>query len=461
MSTSIGPNYDPTSTAAALAQAYMSGRQDIVTAQTKQASATASALLDLQSAISAYQSSLATLTGLNKTMFAQSATFSDTTIGSATASTSAAPGTYSFFVEQLATASQVSYGGLTDTPAAGGTLGVQLGGSTAFTVDLAAADTDANGTLTTRELAAAINGNAANTSLVSDAVATVNGVDQLILTAKNTGASSQVTLDASMVADPTLQAALSATPTQMVAAQDAVVWLGPQNTGTRIQQASNTFTNISGVSMTFTHAQAAGAAPVTLTVAADNSATTANVQAFIDAYNKLKKAVDGMVDPGDPSKGAASGVFAHDGGIRTLRDRLVNLLRPAGTTSLAAYGILAARDGSLSLDSARLTKQLAVDPHGLDTLIGSSSISAPSGIAGSLNTYLNGWSNSLNGQIKQREDANSRLQSDLTSRQAMLDKQYDSAYQRYLMQFTQLQTLQSRMASNTSMFDAMFGNNKS
>ncbi len=459
MSTTIGPTYDPTSTATALAQKYTSAMQEILTAQMQQADAADKGLSDLESALTAYQGTLESLTGLNKTMLNVGASFSDTSVGSASATSGATAATYNFFVEQVATASQVSYGGLADSPAAGGTLGIQLGGSTAFTVNLATADADANGTLTTRELAAAINGNAANTSLVTAAVVTVNGVDQMILTAKNTGAASAVTLDASAVADPTLQGALSnpANVQQMVTAKDAIVWLGAQTTGTKIQQASNTFTNIAGVKMTFTHAQASGAAPVTLTVGTDGAGTTANVQAFVDAYNKLKSAVDAMVSSGDPAKGTSGGVFAGDGGIRALRDRLVSLMRPSGGASLAAYGIIAARDGTLSLDSARLSRQLAVNPTGLDTLIGSASASAPSGIAGSLDTFLKGWSDLTGGQVKKRQDVNSRLHRTLTDRQSQLDDQYNAAYQRYLMQFTQLQALQSQMASNSSMFDALFG----
>jgi flagellar hook-associated protein 2 len=463
MSTSIGPTYDPTSTATALAQKYTSSLQEILTAQTQQANAVDKGLADLESALLAYQGSLESLTGLNKTMLAIGAGFSDTSVGSASASASAMPGTYNFFVEQIATASQVSYGGLADSTASGGTLGIQLGGSTAFTVNLATADADANGTLTTRELAAAINGNAANTSLVSAAVVTVNGVDQMILSAKNTGASSAVTLDTSAVADATLKGALSnaANIQQMVVAKDAIAWLGAQTTGTKIQQASNTFTNIAGVKMTFTHAQASGAAPVTLTVGNDSGATTANVQAFVDAYNKLKSAIDAMVDAGDPSKGQAGGVFSGDGAVRVLREHLVSLMRPAGSTSLAAYGIIAARDGTLSLKADRLTRQLAADPTGLDTLIGSASTSAPSGIAGSLDTFLKGWSDMSGGQVKKRQDVNGNLHKALADRQAQLDGQYNAAYQRYLLQFTQLQALQSQMASNSSMFDALFGNNKS
>lgn len=77
MATSIGPSYDPASTAAALAESYVSARQGILTTQSQRATAAASALTKLKSAISAYQTSLLSLSS-TKTMLTRSATFSST-----------------------------------------------------------------------------------------------------------------------------------------------------------------------------------------------------------------------------------------------------------------------------------------------------------------------------------------------------------------------------------------------
>ncbi|MCE3606131.1 flagellar filament capping protein FliD [Massilia sp. P8910] len=455
----IGNTYDPATTAAGLATNYTSARQSILSAQTKQASSAAAALTSLRSAISGYQSSLLSLTS-GKTMLSQAASFSNTAIGTASAGVNATAGSYSFFVERIATANQVSYNGLADSAADGGTLGIDLGGAPGFSVNLATANTDANATLTPREIAAAINAEPTNNGRVSASIVTVNGVTQLMLTSKTTGAAGNISLNTAAVNNAGLKAALDdpLNAKQVVTGQDALVWLGAQGTGTAITQASNVFTNVDGVTMTFTKAQAPGDAPVTLTVASDNAATVAKVQKFVDDYNKLKGVIDTMVAPGDPSKSAAPGVFANDGGVRVLQTRMVSMLRGVnGADSLAAYGIVATRDGSLSLNATRLTSQLAVSPKGLDTLIGSSVNGSSSGIAGNLDGYLKEWSSITDGQLKQRLEQNSKLQTTLTKRQDQLDKQYDSAYKRYLTQFTQLQTLQSRMASNSSMFDALFG----
>jgi flagellar hook-associated protein 2 len=457
------PTYDPVSTATALAQKYTAGAQQSIDDRTKLDNTVNGGLSSLSSALGSFQSALSGLTSVGKTMLTQSADLSDTSYGSATANAQAAPGNYSFFVEQLATSSQVSYNNLTDSAATAGTLGIKMGGAPAFSVNMATADTDGNGTLTVREVAAAINKAAGNNSLVSAAVVTVGATQQLLLTAKNTGAASAITLDTSGMNAGAWNAALSnpANYNQVAAAQDAVVWLGAQATGTRIQQASNTFTNVAGVKITFSKAQANGASPLTLAVATDSSGTKQNVQAFIDAYNKLKTTLDKMVDAGDPASGQGGGVFVHDTGIRALRNSIVSLLRPAAGNSLAAYGITATRDGVLSLNADQLTKKLATDPAGLDTLIGNTSVGAPSGIAGSLDSFIKQWNSSVNGKIKQRQDEIAKDQKDLGNRQAALDVQYHSAYQRYLLQFTQLQTLQGQMSTNVTMFDALFGSSTS
>jgi flagellar hook-associated protein 2 len=429
-------------------------------------------LTQLGSAISAFQTSLASLAGLGKSVLAQSATVSDSTVATATAKSSAADGSYSLFVQSLATAGQVSYNNLSDGATPGGTLTVKLANeststSTAsFDVDLSSvADTDHDGKLSIREVAAAINSASGNTGLVSAGVVTIptsTGTDtRLVLTSKNTGVANTISLDASGVTgDATLQSGLG-NRTIVTAAQDATVLLGGK-TGTPITQGSNTFTNIDGVSFTISRAQSSTENPFTLTVANDSSATTANAQAFVDAYNKLKSTIDKMLDPGDPTSNKAAGAFAADSGVKALQSQLVNLLRPSvGGLSLASYGITATRDGTLQLDSTRLAKQLAANPDGLDQLMGSASAGSSTGVLGGLNTYLTLWSDSATGQIRVRTDANTKLQSDLSKRQDDLNAKYDAAYQRYLKQFTALQTLQATMNNNVSIFNAVFGTDKS
>jgi len=455
------PVYDPVTTATALAEKYVAARRDLLASQTRIAAATERGLTDLGAAISAFQTSLAALTGTGKSMYAQSATFSDADIGSGTASPTAAPGTYAFFVEKLAASSQVAFSGLKEDTGVGGELVIEMGGAPAFKVNMTTADSDGNGKLSPRELAAAINSAPGNASKVTASIITTGTTSELVLTAKATGENTKITINTSGITSPANSSLVAAKGTMrtLVKAQDAVIRIGTED-GTAVTQGSNTFTNVDGVSMTFTKAQATGAPPVSITVGQDLAKTTANVQSFIDAYNKLRTSLAKLTFAGDPEANSAAGIFANDGGVRALQDRLVSVMRPLSGSSLASFGIIAAKDGTLELRSDRLKSQLALDPNGLDKLVGSTSAASPSGIANELEKYLKVWSDSANGQIAKRKSATQELQSTQRDREALIDQQFDAAYKRYLGQFTQLQTMQSIMNSNVSLFDALFGNDK-
>lgn len=455
------PTYDPVTTAAALAEKYVAARRDILTSQTRIATATERGLTDLGTALSSFQASLMALTGTGKTLYAQSVTFSDAAIGTGTATAFAAPGTYSFFVKQLATSSQVAFAGLKDDTGVSGELIVKMGGDEAFKISMTAADADKNGTLTPRELAAAINGAPGNASRITASVITTGTTSELVLTAKGTGGNTKITLDTSNITPPAKSSLVAANGSMrtLVTAQDAIIHVGSE-AGTQITQSSNTFTNVDGVTMTFTKAQAAGSAPISITVGQDSASTIANVQSFVDAYNKLWTALTKLTDSGDPASGTAAGIFATDGGVRALQDRLVSLMRPMGGNTLASFGIVATKDGTLELSSDRLKSQLAINPNGLDKLIGSASAAGANGIANELNNYLKVWNDAANGQITKRKSATQDLQSSLKDREALIEQQYNAAHKRYLGQFTQLQTMQNIMNSNVSLFDALFGNDK-
>ena len=466
ITTNASNTYDPTASAQALTDKYTADLQARITEQTKAATATSAGLTSMKMALNNFTSSLLSLTN-GKTMVAQGATLSNTAVGSATATATAAAGTYSLFVEKVATSNQISLGSIGGNaiPASGdGTLKIKLANNTDFTVDLSTANSDGDQTLSAKEIAAAINAEPKNNSRVTASVITIGGVPQLVLTSNVSGEEGALSIDGSAMADGDLKTALAVKPKQLVEAQDAVIWIGGKPADTsdlsnRVKQSSNTFSNIDGVKMTFTKAQADGDAPITLTVALDTSATATNAQSFVDAYNKLKAVLDGLTDPGDPASSKAAGAFSTDSGVRVLRDQLVRTLRETASGALATFGITAQRNGTLALDTTKLAAAVKANPTGLDKAIGNNSASAPSGIAGKLDKFVEIWTSS-NGQLAQRETSVAKLQKTLTERQAKFETDYTTMYNRYKAQFTELQILQERMAQTTSMFDALFGDDK-
>lgn len=447
---------DPTSMASQLANLYVASAQKQLTTQSQAAQSTSTALTKLQSALSAFETALGGLASRGTGVVQRSATLSGagTAITAAKATAQAAPGSHQLFVEQVATVHQVAFEDLPAVPVAlGGPLVVQLGDGTSFSVDLTMADQNSDGTISHAEIARAINTAEDNGGKVVASTVTSGSQTHLVLSAGSSGAAGAFTLDASGLPDGALKTALSG-GRQLVAAQDAVVWLGAQGTGIRLQQASNTFTAIEGVTLTLGQPMASGSAPATLTVANDNSATAEKLQGFVTAYNALEKALDELTAYG--KDGAASAVFASDTGVRNLRTRLDNALRlEVGGVRLMDFGIKTSRDGSISLDSAKLDKALAANPDKLDTLFGNTGLTTASGVLGALQTVADSWTDTSNGQIKRRQDSVQVTQKRITQRQDRLELQYENAYQRYLAQFTQLQNLQSQMSETSNLFSSL------
>jgi flagellar hook-associated protein 2 len=440
---------DPVTTATQLATAYTQAAQKQLTTQTQTAQKESTALNTLRSALSAFDSTLTTLS-LSKGLKQFTASFNNSGIATATTTSKAQAGSYQFHVEQLATAHQVVFEDLPAVPVAmGGPITVQLQDGSSFNVNLVAADSDSNGTISQSEIARAINQANGNSGKVVASVVSSGGQTQLLLSSGQTGAGGEITINASSLPAGALQDAFNA-PRELTAAQDAVVWLGGQG-GVRMQQASNTFNSIEGVSLTFTRAMTASESPLTLTVSDDTSGTASNVESFIKAYNTLRTALDTLTKAG--GENSTGGVFASDAGIRALGSKLNNLLRTEyDGISLTELGVKADRNGQLSLDKTRLEKALLADPAALDKVFGKASASAPTGLLGGLGKYLDQWTTSGSGQIAKRQNSIQILQKNLTTRQTRLDAQYDSAYQRYLKQFTQLATLQAQMEQTSGLF---------
>lgn len=440
---------DPVTTATQLATAYTQPLQTQLTTQTQNAQKQSTALSTLRSALSAFDTALLSLSS-SKGLKQFSASFNTSGIATASTTSTAQAGSYQFHVEQLATAHQVVIEDLPAVPVAlGGPITVQLQDGSSFSVNLVAADSDADGTISQSEIARAVNQANDNQGKVVASVVTSGGQTQLLLSSSKTGEAGGITIDASGLPPGSLQDAFNGRR-ELTAAQDAVVWLGGQG-GVRMQQASNTFTSIQGVSLTFTRAMTATEAPLTLTVSDDIAGTAGKVDEFIKAYNTLRTALDSLTKAG--GENSVAGVFASDARLRSLSSKLNTLLRDEyDGVSLTQLGVKADRKGQLTLDKSRLEKALLADPAALDKVFGSASVAAPSGLLGGMSQYLDQWLTSGSGQIAARQNSIQVQQKNLSVRQTRLDAQYDSYYQRYVQQFTQLATLQAQMEQTSGLF---------
>jgi flagellar hook-associated protein 2 len=469
---------DPGSTATKLAGAYTAPARSLLATQANAANATSSALTKLQGGLSTFGTTLGTMSGKGG-MAKMAATVSDDTVASATADAGATPASYGVFVEQVASNHQVA---ITDLPAKqanlAGKITLSLGNGEAFDVLLSSVDVDANGSLSYAEIARAINQANGNDNKVTAMVVTANGQQQLILNSQVSGKEGQISIDSSIEVDGGLRAALSAPPRQMSPARDAVVWLGPQGTGLKIEQSSNTLTAIEGVKLTLKKAQAPGSAPTLLTVSQDGAATKSSVQGFVDSYNALRSSLDaltsvgarakdappkantadGKPDADDSSKsGGAAGPFATDASVMALKDKLSGLLRQTYSGhSLRELGVSADRYGKLSLDASKLDEAMTRQPRILDDVFGKASLKENTGVLGAFNTVIGQWTDASKGFIKQRQESIQVQQKGIGAQQTKLDARYDQMYERYLKQFSALQDTQRQMSETSNQLGSIF-----
>ena len=213
--------------------------------------------------------------------------------------------------------------------------------------------------------------------------------------------------------------------------------------GISITSASNSVSGaIDGVTVNL-----AAAGSTTLTVTRDNSTATDAIQGFVDAYNSYVKTV-GTLSSYDATTGNA-GILLGDTTLNSVQRQIASVLNTKvpgnGIGSLAALGITRSADGTLALDSAKLSSALDADPGAVQDLF-----SGANGYAKRLNTALDGFTDSDGLIAKRQQSLNDSLtslnkqQSDLDARMTVYEKQLRD-------QYTALDTLMSQL-NNTSSY---------
>lgn len=161
--------------------------------------------------------------------------------------------------------------------------------------------------------------------------------------------------------------------------------LGFGDTGNLIQQASDAHVKVDGQDVYSSSNQINGAvsgvtlavsakttSPLTVSVKADAQGLVDKVQAMVTAYNAVISKVHTTAGYG--TTGASVASLSGDSTLRSLTDSLSNTLLStvsSGTNypTLGSLGINLQKDGTLSLDSAKLTKAVTSDSASVISLL--------------------------------------------------------------------------------------------
>ncbi len=451
-----GSNLDLESLLTKLVDAEKTPQQTQITNRKALANATISALGSLKSKLSAFRDAQAKLK--DATFFSgKTASSSDTSLFTVSATGAAAAGNYNVGVINLASANKIASGNFTDpaTTVGNGTLTIGVGGST-FDVTVTAGVND-----TLAGIRDSINSAATNTGVKASILTISDGLggtaSKLVLTANNTGASSQISV-AVTDGDATntdnaglsrlyyLKSDAGSQLSEVSAAQDAKITVD----GFAATSATNQFASvIEGVTITAVKGATDPLNPPTaaLAVAADKTTVQAAVQSFVNSYNDLAKAFSSLTTY---NKDSGAGGLSGDSSLLTIRARVKQILAdpvngaPGDFNSLAFLGIGTNKDGTLSTDNTKLTNALTNRLNDVATLF-----SGSDGVSVKFDALL-GDLVSSSGIFQTRENALNDQLRKLDDQQSALDVRIESFTKRYRAQFTALDTLVTQLNSTGS-----------
>jgi flagellar hook-associated protein 2 len=366
---------------------------------------------------------------------------SDDKFVTATANGTAAPGTYTVEVSQLASA-QRTYSKtfaekntpLTATPT---TLGITVGSE-----DLVPIDVDADDTLET--LASKINSSSAqvNASILS----TVDGY-RLQISGLDTGAENAITFT-----DPS---ALFDLTNHVSTAKDAIAKVD----GFEVHSSSNTMGDaLRGISLVLKDETTA---PITINVSSNNAAVRSKIEEFVSSYNSIVDAINAESSYTGSAKGENR--LAGDSTLRSLQGQLGMMVSSefvglGGTfSSLGQIGVTTDKKGRLSVNSAKLDEALGLDAMGVAKVFAGSTDGSVDGVAGKIETLVDSFIDYSDGVLTAKSNGiNSRISS-ITSaigREELRISKYEDSLR---AQFTAMELMMAKLNSQQSSMANGFG----
>ncbi|WP_421229543.1 lateral flagellar capping protein LafB [Aeromonas jandaei] len=391
-----------------------------------------SAISTLTTKLSSFQTMLKDLNKASN-LQAQKATMSQEGIMTVTSNGKASSGQYNFFVEQLAQSHQVGLSLDSETAPlpADGVFSLTVKGKS-VDIDLASLPAGA----TVKDLVSHIN-NAKDNPGVKATLVRTDGKVNMVLTSKESGKENAITVKYSGDAGSSLGTAV-AKQSEITKAQDAKLQMGGNNPLT-ITSASNKIENVvDGLTLQLTKAQKSGDAPLQVTVEQDKEAVTGSLKKFVDSYNELVDELAKMTSS-DPK---APGALSSDSGVRSLKSMLANSVRdlPNGL-SLSSLGIKTDKTGKLSFNETDFNKALEKDPE----LLGKA-LMGDDGLLKRMSDSLDPYTK-RDGALKGRKSGLEASEKRVNERMEALDRRMNSAYKRYLNQFTTMNQMMQTMGN--------------
>ncbi|CAB5544886.1 flagellar filament capping protein FliD [Stutzerimonas stutzeri] len=360
----LGTGLDIGGMVTAIADAEKAPKQAQIDRLTTKTETSLSAVGTLTSAVETFEASLTALESSSSSFEGLGVQASADGVASATAGAGAVPGSYEVEVISLASSSKVASasleGGASTTFDSGGTLTIDVGDNASYEVQVAP-----GASLT--EIRDAINSQLSATAGISANIITDASGARLVLSSEVTGegtdlyvkgtgdlAALNINVDEDGNHDLTQQSGTGAG--SITLASNASYKID----GLELSSSTNTVTALSGLSIKLT-----AEGTTTLTVAPNTEGLKTSIEAFVSAYNNLITVTNALtrVTTSEDETSTDAGALVGDALVRSLlgsiRNELVQPSTGSGELSvLAQLGVTTNKDGTLSIDDAKLSSAL-------------------------------------------------------------------------------------------------------
>ncbi|MFH1493286.1 MAG: flagellar filament capping protein FliD [Pseudomonadota bacterium] len=416
-----------------------------------------SAFGSLRGAISTLQSASAGLvpaTGTTPTekFTSYKTTVTDTSIASASSSSSAVGGIYSLEVTSLAKAQRLTSGANPSVGSGTRTMTIETGSvaggvgtSGAFTSTSSVGITLDSSVTTLTGVRDAIN--AANAGVTATVV--TSGTDSyLSLTSNQSGTASVMRVTGDVAAlnyDPSTN-----TGSLIQNAGDEAADAALKINGIALTSSGNTISDaVEGLTITL---KATGT--TTVSVARDTSGLSAGVNALVKAYNDFAKIstdlsrFDATTKQGGPLIGDST-LRSTQNTFRNLLGKVPSELSGVSLQRLSDIGVTMQKDGTLAVDSAKLDAAISSDFTGVANLV--------SAYGGAINTAAEGMVGT-DGLIETRTDGLNASIKSITNQSESIQQRLIQTEDRYRRQFTALDTLIASMTQTSNFLTQQLAN---
>jgi len=375
-----------------------------------------------------------------------SATSSNEDILTASASSTATPGTYEVKVEQLASGQINKAGAASSSDPLANTnstvsLQIDSGGETYFIT----ADNNLDA------IATAINAEAENSGVRAEVVDTGSGNPdpsqryQLVLRSDEPGSENSFTLTYDD-GGTGFQDLVNTLNTDVTAAQDAKLEVN----GVTAYRSSNTISDLfDGITLDLKSADVNET--VTITVATDGEETSETVKEFVEAYNGLVDFFEAQNQVDE--EGNASGPLFGDTTLRSIRSSLRGIVGGSveGTGNeafqlLSQIGITADTKGKLEFSQSKFEEALATDENAVTSLFSNNTF----GIAKRLEDQIDLYTDSVDGLIKTRTEGFDRRIKQTKDRIEDAERRLTLYEERLTQKYANLETLLTRLQGQGS-----------